>query len=290
MQLQEAMAQFDAAGVKLYTLSYDEADALADYAKAHGVSYTMLSDPKSKVIREFGILNTTIPADDHPWYGIPFPGAYAIDADGVIAAKFFEHNFAIRAGPEQLLAAALGRNFEVPGERVPVEQVTVDVSFEGKSLPVGLTRQIVARFRVPAGRHLYGQPTPEGLVAARIELDGNPGILSYTPVNPPTSPLTLSGTGDTLQVYEGDVVLRLPVAQNATAIKKEDGKRWVTVSGRMVWQSCDEHECGLPESQPFSFRVETLPAVYADMGPTEGKVPAMNGAAHFARMQQRNQR
>ncbi len=74
------------AGVRLYALSYDEPDALADYAEAHGVTFTMLSDPDSEVIKDFGILNTLIPADDHPWYGIPFPGAYAIDAAGTIVA------------------------------------------------------------------------------------------------------------------------------------------------------------------------------------------------------------
>ena len=101
------------AGVRLYTLSYDEPDALADYAEAHGVTFTMLSDPSSEVIKAFGILNTLIPPDDHPWYGIPFPGAYVLDAEGTIVAKFFEHNFAVRPGPEQMLATALGELFEV---------------------------------------------------------------------------------------------------------------------------------------------------------------------------------
>ena len=66
------MAAFDAAGVKLDTLTYDEVDALADYSNAMGATFTMLSDPNSEVIRAFGILNTLIPPDEHPWYGIPF--------------------------------------------------------------------------------------------------------------------------------------------------------------------------------------------------------------------------
>ena len=102
------MPGVEAAGAKLYVVSYDEADALADYKNAHGATFTMLSDPNSDVIRSFGILNTTIAEDDHPWYGIPYPGVYVTDSDGVIIEKFFENNFTVRPGPEQLLAALRG--------------------------------------------------------------------------------------------------------------------------------------------------------------------------------------
>ena len=50
----------------------DEPDALADFRSAHEATFTMFSDPDSEVIRDFGILNTTIAEDDHPWYGIPY--------------------------------------------------------------------------------------------------------------------------------------------------------------------------------------------------------------------------
>ncbi len=278
------MQAYRNAGARLYAVSYDEVDALADYAEAHGATFTLLSDPNSEAIESFGILNTLIPPDDHPWYGIPFPGAYVIDADGVIVAKFFEHNFAVRAGPEQMLAAALGQNFDVPPSAEPVQQVSTEVTMDGDYLPMGVTRHVVATFRVPDGQHLYGSPVPEGLVAASIELDDIEGVLSYEPLAPPTSELTLSGSGDTLQVYEGDVVLRLPVAQNARAMEKDDDGRHVTISGRVRWQACNDVECFLPESLPFSFRIEAGFPVLGDMGPGEGRVPAMNGAAHFQKM------
>ena len=278
------MDAYRAAGVRLYALSYDEPDALADYAEAHDTTFTLLSDPDSEVITSFGILNTLIPPDDHPWYGLPFPGAYVVDADGIVVAKFFEHNFAIRPGPEQLLAAALGTEFDVPEFERPPDRVSVDVTIDGDRLPMGVTRQIIATFRVPEGQHLYSEPVPDGLVAAAIELDDNDGILCYEPVTPPTSPLTLSGSGETLQVYEGDVVLRLPVAQNARNMQKDDGWRFVTISGQVRWQACDDVECFLPESMPFSFRVEAGFPVLGDMGPGVGRVPAMNGARHFQRL------
>ena len=278
------MDTYREAGVRLYALSYDEPDALADYATAHDTTFTMLSDPNSEVITSFGILNTLIPPDDHPWYGLPFPGAYVIDADGTIVAKFFEHNFAARSGPEQMLAAALGQEFAVAAAQRPVDKVSAEVTINGDRLPMGVTRHIVATFRVPEGQHLYSDPVPDGLVAAAIELDDIDGILSYEPLGPPTSPLTLAGSGETLQTYEGDVVLRLPVTQNARQMHKDDQGRYVMISGRVRWQACNDFECFGPESMPFSFRVDAGFPVLGDMGPGVGRVPAMNGAQHFQRL------
>ncbi len=73
------MQHFDEAGIEVYALSYDETDALKDFADAHNITYTLLSDPDSQVIRSFGILNTLIDPTDHPWYGIPYPGTYVLN-------------------------------------------------------------------------------------------------------------------------------------------------------------------------------------------------------------------
>ena len=67
------MENFDAAGAKVYVLSYDEVEALADFKAAHEAKFTMLSDPSSDVIRSFGILNTLIAEDDHPWFWNSLP-------------------------------------------------------------------------------------------------------------------------------------------------------------------------------------------------------------------------
>src|SRR5437899_549317 len=103
------MPAFTAGGVGLYAVSYDDWEALRDFASAHAISYRLLSDPDSAVITAFGILNTLVPDDESTFRGIPFPGAYVIDGDGVIVAKFFEDTYQMRPGPDVLLGAALGR-------------------------------------------------------------------------------------------------------------------------------------------------------------------------------------
>ncbi|MDH3644731.1 MAG: peroxiredoxin family protein, partial [Gammaproteobacteria bacterium] len=136
------MRAFDEAGVRVYALSYDEADALADFRDAYDITYTLLSDPDSEVIRQFGILNTLIAGDDHPWFGIPFPGSYVLDGDGLITHKFFENNLAVRAGPEQLLNATGAASFDSQelrlADRPSNEQaeVVTQVFLDGEHLAV----------------------------------------------------------------------------------------------------------------------------------------------------------
>jgi peroxiredoxin len=108
VQLQKKMPAFEALGIKMLALSYDEPDALKDFQDAYGITYTLLSDPESNVIREYEILNTLIAEDDHPWFGIPFPGTYLTNSKGDISHKFFENNLVLRIGPEELLRAFAG--------------------------------------------------------------------------------------------------------------------------------------------------------------------------------------
>lgn len=73
------------------------------FTEEHGIRFPVLFDPDSKIIRRFGILNTLVPENDDPWYGIPFPGAYVINGDGTVVAKFFENSLMVRPTAQQLL-------------------------------------------------------------------------------------------------------------------------------------------------------------------------------------------
>ena len=137
------MVAFNKADIRLYVLSYDSHKAIANFSKTHKITFTMLSDPDSKVIKDFGILNTLIPEDAHPWFGIPFPGAYIVNNEGIITEKIFENIHHARPGPEQLLAAAQGERFSVEPTLSPTEDVDVDVAFHGDSLPTGITLSLI---------------------------------------------------------------------------------------------------------------------------------------------------
>ena len=112
---------------------------------------------------ERGARNTLIDPNDHPWYGIPYPGTYVIGADGTINHKFFDNNLAVRAGPEQLLRAATGETLAGQDEgSIPADSVQVSVALDGDAFAPTVQNDLVARFRIPAGRHVYADPAPAG--------------------------------------------------------------------------------------------------------------------------------
>lgn len=278
------MKDFDAAGVAVYALSYDEADALGDFRAAHGITYTLLSDPDSEVIRSFGILNTLIDPDDHPWYGIPYPGAYVVNADGAITHKFFDNNLAVRAGPELLLRAVQGQPMlEASADEAAPEAVQVIIALDGSTLAPTVQRDLVARFNVPAGRHVYAEPAPQGTVAVDMVLDPSDRLVQRPIVRPASEPHTLSGTGESFQVHHDQFELRLPLTVNNAAggVPAE-----ITVSGEARWQSCDDEVCDIPTRQRFELTLPVADAPVA-LGSKRGAALEPNALAHFRRMSER---
>ena len=283
------MYDFDAANIGVYALSYDEADALGDFRDAHGITYTLLSDPDSDVIRSFGILNTLIDPSDHPWYGIPYPGAIVVNAEGTITHKFFDNNLAVRAGPEQLLRAALGQPMPASGpareaDQPAVEDVQVNVALDGDHLAYTVQRDLVASFSVPAGRHVYAEPAPQGSVAVDVALDENDRIVQRPLIRPASEPHVLAGAGESFGVHHDVFELRLPLTVNSVS-RREAGE--ITVSGEVRWQCCDDAVCDVPTSRRFELTVPVSEPTAPALGNSRGAAIEPNAMAHFRRMSER---
>lgn len=243
-------------------ISYDEPAALRAFGEEHGIRFPLLSDPDSDVIRRFGILNTLVPEDDHPWFGIPFPGAYAIDGGGTIVAKFFENNLMVRPTVHQLVRAATGDDVSSELERrsndAQPAEVEVQIELANEPLPTGMQRDLIVRFRVPHGQHLYGEPVPAGMVSTRVEFDA--GLLVQPTHYPPSRAHSLAGTGEVLQIFDGGIpgIVQLVTSFTHTVVSKT-GDAAVQVSGTVRWQACDDQTCSLPQSQRFEFSLPVAP-------------------------------
>lgn len=58
------LPRLDASGVALLALSYDPVAVLRAFADKHGLSFPLLSDEGSHVIRRLGLLNERVQEDD----------------------------------------------------------------------------------------------------------------------------------------------------------------------------------------------------------------------------------
>jgi peroxiredoxin len=102
VQLQSDLKKIEAAGVQVIGISYDAVPVLADFAKKNKITYPLLSDPGSKTIIAFGLLNKE--AKDQQ-AGIPYPGTMVLDQQGVIRAKLFLARYQDRHSTDALIKA-----------------------------------------------------------------------------------------------------------------------------------------------------------------------------------------
>ena len=114
--------ELERAGIVLFGLSYDAVPVLARFAEQCGITFPLLSDEGSHAIRALGLLNQHV-AEQHAFYGVavrdehhgvPYPGRFLLDTDGVIVAKQFEQSYRVRPSAALLREFALGASPPAP--------------------------------------------------------------------------------------------------------------------------------------------------------------------------------
>lgn len=104
-QLVTVADQFEALGVSVATMTYDPIATLAQAADEHEVTFPLLFDENVTHVNAMGILNTQY-EPGHRAYGIPYPGIFLLDADGVVRFKFAEEDYRVRPDFSLVLEAA----------------------------------------------------------------------------------------------------------------------------------------------------------------------------------------
>lgn len=105
LQLVEVAEQFEAMGIGIATVTYDPVSLLQEVAEDERISFSLLHDADVKLVNAFGILNTQYEPGDRA-YGIPYPGIFLVDKDGVIRYKFAEEDYRVRPDFVDVLSAA----------------------------------------------------------------------------------------------------------------------------------------------------------------------------------------
>ena len=267
---------------------------LAEFSEKQRIPYPLLSDIDSEVIRHYGILNTEIEPGDAFLHGIPFPGAFVSDAEGVVVAKFFHDSYKKRDSPEALIDAALGRielAEDAPRAAGGDADVRITAALHGGrgTLRQGIRRQVVVRFELGDGLHIYGEPVPEGMVATSVEVTGPPGLVVEEPILPPTRPLRLESAGVELAVWDGtvDIVVPVhPIGELVSEVRPLDAES-TSIDVEVRYQACDDRSCLLPKTERFTLEVPLdvvdIPALglHTGHGQREGNFDA---GPHFRRL------
>ena len=234
------------------------------------MTYDLLSDADSAVIREFGILNTLISPDDpeqaagRSFYGVPFPGVYVTDENGVVTEKFFHRHYATRESAGAIRDSALGEilaRHEVPAIELGTDQVQISAFLSDTSLKFEIQSTLYVRFELKDGLHMYGRPLPDGYIASEATISDTPGLRVGAARYPTTAPREFPELGVTLNVYEGVVDVAIPVTPNAELFNpgNRDQPEELMVPVSVVFQVCSETICYTPRTETLSLALPVGP-------------------------------
>ncbi len=243
------MPDFEREGVAVFAISYEPVSAMAAFAAKHGITYTLLSDEGSKVIRALGLLNQYV-AEQHAYYGIqvqerhqgiPYPGAFVLDANGVIVEKRFEQSYRLRPTAVSLLETAFGGKSSVPPVLVQAgsEELQASLWLGAPAYRPYQKLRLEFEIRIAQGLHVYVEPIPEGYTPLTVEVDLLEGMETGEPELPDPHPFEVEGLDEQFYVYEGTVRGALPLV--LTKNLGEVGLR-VTLS----YQACSDALCYPP--------------------------------------------
>jgi peroxiredoxin len=162
-------------GLGLAAVSYDAVPVLADFSKRRHITYPLLSDAGSVVIRRYGILNTTVPESSRQAYGIPFPGTFILNPQGVVTARFFEQAYEERNSVGSLLVR-LGEGIDVPATKISSPQIQITSYATDQTVALGTHFSLVLDITPGPLMHVYA-PGVVGYKAIGLTIRAQPGML-----------------------------------------------------------------------------------------------------------------
>lgn len=252
MELQRRAADFEANGIAVLAISPDPVEALAAFAEEHHITYPLLSDAGSVVIRRYGILNTLIEPGEQ-YYGLPFPGSYLVGADGRVAQKFFHRRYQDRETADVVLHSGFAVPIDLSANPSGTDDAEVRVVLAAPSLRYGQVAELYVYIDLPPGQHVYGTPVPEGFIPTAVTVTGPASVRIDEPRVPPTRPFHIAGIADTFHVLDDHVEIAIPI------VSTEREATEIALDVRVRYQACTDRECFVPRDRQITLHIPIEP-------------------------------
>ena len=235
-----------------FAISYDSVDVLAAFAAKQQITYALLSDEGSKVIRELGMLNEHvyehhaaygIAKRDHHW-GVPYPGVFLLDEQGCVKEKRFQQSYRERETGVAVLERGFGLESSVHGTSAHArcEGVRIAARTDSSTYRAFQRLWLTVEMEIDAGLHIYGQPIPNGFIPLTVDITPAEGRSVGTPEFPPPVPHRFKGLNEEFYIYEGTLTVTVPL----TFVDDADD---AIVEVVVRYQACsDELGCLMPQT------------------------------------------
>lgn len=258
IQLQAAKEHFLEQGIKLAGISYDNVGILKYFSARRNIDFPLLSDPNSKIIRMYQVLNAEAVG---PNAGMARPGYFFIDPNGVIREKFFEAKYRERLTGNTLLSKLFPELGEEVTDIVQAPHLQVRVEQSDRVAVPGNLITLTAEVHLPADVHVYA-PGTTGYKAIKLTIDPLPEFDVRPAEYPSAKTLYLPVIQERVPVFDGTIRIQQELKINSmtdfSGALGPGGKK-VTVKGTLDYQACDSKICYLPATVPVEWQLQILP-------------------------------
>jgi len=229
--------------------------ALKNFADRQHITYPLLSDTDSKIIRAFGILNETVKPGT-PAFGIPYPGVYVVDVQGEVVAKYFEDDYADRVSTADILARQFGARTEAARGAIETKHLQITTAASNGTARPGLRILLSLDIQFKPGMHVYA-PGVQGYIPIDWQLEpAGPAAKRHSFEYPASEMLRLEAIGEIVPVYRNHIQLQREITfAQEDALKPLVGPAGeVVVKGTFRYQACDDRKCYIPQDVPLEWR------------------------------------
>lgn len=254
MELQRDLDRIRKQGLGLAAISYDSPAVLRNFADRKHITFPLLSDPGSKIIRSFGILNDTVPVGNAV-YGIPYPGTFIIDRQGKVVSKYFEDDYRERISASDILTRDFGQTAEAAPGVVENKYLSVRSTASTSIALPGHRISLILDIDLKPNMHIYA-PGVKGYIPIDWTFDPGVPVKPFALKYPASEMLHLEAIGETVPVYKDHLRLQREIIFGAENQLKPvvTPDEELVLKGSFKYQACDDRECYIPMAIPIEWR------------------------------------
>ena len=170
--MQNAREEFHQQGVGLAAISYDSEAILRDFAQRHKIEYPLIADPKSEIIRSYGVLNAEAPGFTK---GMAHPGYFYVMPDGKVKEKFFETAYTDRDTAASLILKLFPELVEGKGREVAAPHIKLTLFQSDDVVAPGSRFTVAAEVALPPDTHVYA-PRVKRYKPIQLMMEASPDL------------------------------------------------------------------------------------------------------------------
>jgi peroxiredoxin len=260
VQLEKDQETLRHAGLGLAAISYDSPAVLGNFAARKKITFPLLSDARSEIIRRYGVADRAYKKSDQldldtekiysgdtgmiPVYGLSYPAVFVIAPDGTIIWRFVSEAAEFRLTGAVVLERAFGLVTNAGESSVKVGDIRVEASSSNTSVSLG--RRVIIGIRLTTG---------PGATAQKLSWEMGPSLNCWVAGEPEE---------ETANSRRRELVIRPVIkASDPSVYEKfqkiclQDGRR-VVVRATLRLEACANGKCS-PESIPLEWRFDFVP-------------------------------